>query len=474
MFKPRALLIIAGLSAAFGFDFGAAAETSVVAPAGSQASPGGESRLVQEGSRREHELSKQGFNFVHYVPPDEPLPVELFLLRSNVDYPISLWFQTEQGSFAVDLRDPTGQSVASFQAWRGELHVEHRFAAGKYVVSVRATDGARVHGIIGVKGPVVGRCPVDQARLIEQPADPPRYSWPYLLVKPVGLAADAPASARDGTLLVVPNNTGSPSENEDALRASAICELGFGESAGPLAIADGLGAPLLMPLFPRPEQLYLQALTRESLSKDVEPKFNRVDKQLIAMIDDARAKLAAMNHPVQPRVLMAGFSASGVFTNRFAVLHPERVLAAAVGGPGGWPIAPVRADQGKMLPYPVGIADLDTEELGGQSVDLAALQRVRFLFLLGAADTNDAVPCTDSFSDSEASLINSLYGTVGIKCGEGAETVVKRWWPAQRLYHAAGLNARFKLYPDVRHEMGMTPVMWNDVLDMFRKALSAR
>lgn len=127
-----------------------------------------------------------------------------------------------------------------------------------------------------------------------------------------------------------------------------------------------------------------------------------------------------------------------------------------------------------MLPYPVGIADLDTEELGGQPVNLAALQRVRFLFLLGTADTNDAVPCTDSFSDTDASLINELFGTVGRQCGDGAEPVVKRWWPAHRLYYAAGLNARFKLYPDVRHEMGMTPAMWNDVLDMFRKAVSAR
>ncbi len=329
-----------------------------------------------------------------------------------------------------------------------------------------------MHGVIGIKGAVVGRCPIDNTRLIEQPADPPRYSWPYLPVKPVEPAGGAATSARDGTLLVVPNNTGSPSEDDEALRASAICELSFGANAGPIAIADGLGEPLLMPLFPRPEQLYLQALTRASLEKDVDPKFNRVDKQLIAMIDDARAKLAAMHHPVQPRVFMAGFSASGVFTNRFAMLHPERVLAAAVGGPGGWPIAPAQADQGRMLPYPVGIADLDTQELGGQSVDISALQRVRFVFLLGAADTNDAVPCTDSFSDSDASLINSLYGTVGIKCGEGTEKVVKRWWHSQRLYNAAGLNARFKLYPGVGHEM--TPVMWSDVLDSFRKALSTQ
>jgi dienelactone hydrolase len=358
------------------------------------------------------------------------------------------------------------------------LQLEKKLDPGKYRVDVQGMNGALVHGVIGIKGRATGQCDSDGDRLTEQSPDnedPPRYSWPYLLVKPVQRAADAPTPVGAGTtLLVVPNNTGFPSKDSELLRASAICELGFGAISGPLAIADGLGAPLLKPLFPRPEEPYLQALTRASLKQDLEPKFNRVDKQLIAMIDDARAKLASMDYPVQLKVLMAGFSASGVFTNRFAVLHPERVLAAAVGGPGGWPIVPVRADQGETLPYPVGIADLDNGELSGHAVDLAALQRVHFLFLLGDGDTNDATPGPDSYSEAHAELINRLFGTVGQKCGEAVETVVKRWWPAQRLYYVARLDARFRLYPGVSHSMGMTPVMWNDVLETFRKALGAR
>lgn len=108
------------------------------------------------------------------------------------------------------------------------------------------------------------------------------------------------------------------------------------------------------------------------------------------------------------------------------------------------------------------------KKLAGNAVDLKALRRVRFLFLLGEADTNDAAEYTnnaakyhDSYSDADAKLINRLYG----------ETLVKRWGQAERLYHAAGVNARFKLYPGVGHEM--TPVMWNDLMDTFRKALSA-
>ncbi len=485
IFKLRALLIIAVVWVACGFCFTAAAETSAVEPGGPQVSEA-DDRLSEEANRLAAELSKQGFLVPYVVTPDGLTKFELFVAEDDKEHEISLWFATLQGKVAIELRDPKQQLLVSWQGTRGEWRLKQKLDPGKYLVDVQAMDGAHVHGVIGIKGPATGQCcpaagqcDFDSNRLTEQAPDPPRYLSPYLLVRPMQRAADASTSVGAGTLFVVPNNTGFESVDGELLRASAICELKFGADTGPAAIADRLGAPLLMPLFPRPKKLYLQALTRASLKNSVAPEFYRVDKQLIAMIDDARAKLASMNRSrnlsVQPSVLMAGFSASGVFTNRFAVLHPKRVLAAAVGAPGGWPIAPVGADQGETLPYPVGIADLGTKELGGEPVDIAALRRVRFLFLLGDADTNDAVACLDSFSETDADQINRLFGgLVGRGCGKAAETVVKRWWPAQRLYHAAGLNARFRLYPDVRHEDGLTAEMWNDILDTFRKAVTAR
>ncbi len=134
--------------------------------------------------------------------------------------------------------------------------------------------------------------------------------------------------------------------------------------------------------------MQLQALARASLDENLGPRFKRVDLQLIAMIDAAREKLAAELPelpPVRSRVLMTGFSASGAFTNRFDMLHPQRVLAAAAGSPGGWPIAPVRVDQGDHLSYPVGIDDV--EVLTGQPIDLAALRDVRFCSYLATPMT---------------------------------------------------------------------------------------
>ena len=171
---------------------------------------------------------------------------------------------------------------------------------------------------VRVKGAVIGRCPTDAARLTEHHADPSKgFHWPYLLY--------VPGEVHWPHLLVAPNNTGFATEDAAFLRASGSCDV-----ARSLGMIDRLGVPLLVPLFPRPavageeENLYLHALTRASLTTKI-PAFKRVDLQLIAMVEDARAVLAEAGARVTSRVLLTGFSASGSFVNRFALLHPENV-----------------------------------------------------------------------------------------------------------------------------------------------------
>ena len=61
-------------------------------------------------------------------------------------------------------------------------------------------------------------------------------------------------------------------------------------------------------------------------------------------------------------------------------------------------------------------------------------------------------PCAD-----QSLRLRGLFGTVGRNCGEAAEAVVKRWWPAQRLYQRRrsqrAIQALFRSRPE------MTPVM---------------
>ena len=98
-----------------------------------------------------------------------------------------------------------------------------------------------------------------------------------------------------------------------------------------------------MTVFPRPKKdwrIYTHALDRDSLLTE-RKEYRRFDQQLIRMIDDARTRLRSDGYRFDKRVLMFGFSASGMFTNRFTFLHPERIKAAAIGSPGGWAMAPI-------------------------------------------------------------------------------------------------------------------------------------
>lgn len=292
--------------------------------------------------------------------------------------------------------------------------------------------------------------------LIEVPPDPASgFHSPYFIWIPGTLANGA--GERATRLLVIPNNTGTPSDDPATHEASARHML----TVYYTNLAEELGAVLLFPVFPRPashRHIYTHALDADTFTTD-EPALRRLDLQLIAMMDDAAHHLHPAGHRVDKRVLMVGFSASGMFVNRFAVLHPERVLAAAVGSPGGWPLAPLADWQGRSLPYPVGIADLVS--LAGNPVDLAALRTVRFHFFLGADDDNDSVPLDDGYDAEARDLVFSLFG----------QTPVHRWGEAQGLYAAAGLQATFKLHPGAAHEM--TPEMVADVIAFLRESKAA-
>jgi len=167
------------------------------------------------------------------------------------------------------------------------------------------------------------------------------------------------------------------------------------------------------------------------------------------MVDDAKRSLASKGIRVSQRVLLAGFSASGSFVSRFAMLHPERVLAVAAGSPGGWPIIPETEDKGVALPYPIGVSDL--QAVARQRFNLPALRRVSWFYYLGSHDHNDSVIYRDSFSKTDEEIIFSHFGA----------DLQQRWTAAEAAYRHARLNAQFRVYPAVGHQI--TDYMRTDV-----------
>jgi hypothetical protein len=129
-----------------------------------------------------------------------------------------------------------------------------------------------------------------------------------------------------------------------------------------------------------------------------------------------------------------------MFANRFTVLHPERVKAATLGSPGGWPIAPVAEFNGQLLTYPAGVADL--EALTGEPFDAAAYNSIPQLVYMGSLDDNDSLDFSDGWDEADAQRVDQLFGA----------DPLSRWDAAESLYHTAGANVEFQLLEGIGHD----------------------
>jgi pimeloyl-ACP methyl ester carboxylesterase len=261
------------------------------------------------------------------------------------------------------------------------------------------------------------------------------FHWPYYLYIPDQVERQA-NNGEAVHILVLPNNSRTTDDNFDFHQRDAL----FTTFLAQLVFRD-LDVVFLMPVFPRSETnmlVYTHALDRDVMVTDI-PELHRLDLQLEAMIDDAAGRLSQQGWRIKPKVLLWGFSASGMFVNRFTLLHPDRVQAAVIGSPGGWPIAPVKTWQGECLRYPIGVCDL--EELVGEDFDVEHYRQVPQFFFLGGQDENDSVPYRDSYEEEDEILVFRLFG----------ETPVERWPIAEEIYKSIDANAEFHTYPGIGH-----------------------
>jgi hypothetical protein len=292
--------------------------------------------------------------------------------------------------------------------------------------------------------------------LLEVPASTAAgFNFPYLLVLPKQRHRPSPVF-----LLVEPNNTGTLADDLEPHRQGAL-KLATRSSVGKF-VADELDVPFLVPIFPRPKSapsLYTHALDRDTLLID-EGLLKRLDLQLIAMIDDARTRLGALGMVASARILLNGFSASGTFANRFALIHPERVQAVACGGINASLMLPVVSSRGMALPFPLGIQDLT--ELTGVTFSLETWQRVPQLVYMGANDDNDAVAFDDGYSPEERRVVHALFGE---------KMQPDRWLAVQAAYRAAGADVTFRTYAGIGH--GTNGAINQDVAEFFRAVMAA-
>ncbi len=259
-------------------------------------------------------------------------------------------------------------------------------------------------------------------------------------------------------LLVEPNNTGKTSDRIEVHKQYAI-DLASVSSVGN-NVSTELKIPLLVPVFPRPASqplMYTHALDRDiMLERTI--LLNRIDLQLLEMINDARNILLSMDIIVDPKFFMNGFSASATFTNRFSYIHPDKIKALAIGGFNGKLMLPQNEINNIKLDYPIGTNDF--KKITGDNFNIEAFRKIPQFIYMGKSDENDAVQFDDAYNDNERKIINDNIGS----------NVQVRYLECQKIYLKNNFYATFKTYENVGH--WTTSAVNLDVIKFFLKQMN--
>jgi len=159
------------------------------------------------------------------------------------------------------------------------------------------------------------------------------------------------------------------------------------------------------------------------------------------MVEDARNQLADRDYPVADGLMLNGFSASGNFVERFAALHPQKVMSVTAGGINGMPILPSKEADGHTLDYHVGVANF--EDLTGKPFDIDAFREVNQFLYMGEFDDSDTITFTDAFTDDQLrETALEVYGTYMID---------DRFPYSRAVYEEQDAGAVFRMYEKEGH-----------------------
>ena len=281
------------------------------------------------------------------------------------------------------------------------------------------------------------------------------FNYPYFLFIPDNISTE-----EETFIIVEPNNSGFADDDfkkhiEKAER-TATKDFYLGNY-----VAQKLNYPLLVPAFPRSKtdwKIYTHALDRDVM-RQKHNQLERIDLQLLEMFNDAKSRLNELDVNTSDQFLMTGFSASGTFANRFALLHPNKVKAVAAGGLNGLLALPLDSIEDKPLDYPLGTNDFTV--LFNQEFQKSEFINTPQFYLMGALDENDAVPYDDAFDPNERELIYELLGK---------EMLPLRCEICKKTYADNGVNVIFKTFKNIGHELPDSTK--KEIVDFFEKYLN--
>lgn len=216
------------------------------------------------------------------------------------------------------------------------------------------------------------------------------------------------------------------------------------------------GDPILIPIVPDieggPDD---QQLSRESILR------NRIEEKFFNCIQNAKEIIKKnTGKEVNEKIFLNGYSASGVFAQRFALIHPEIIDRCLIGGAAGTIPMPQINDE---IAYPIGINDY--EELFGKKFSFEEYKKIQFGYY--AAENEEKEPGNYDINGDiivNASQIPapmhdmSFRGlTTTKKVGEDqrkkyGETMNERYWRAIDNYKTMGINISGIILRDATHD----------------------
>lgn len=167
--------------------------------------------------------------------------------------------------------------------------------------------------------------------------------------------------------------------------------------------------------------------------------YKRLDLQLLAMIEHAREKINKQRKQVSEKeVIVSGYSANGIFGNRFALIHPDEVAAVITGGSS---VQTVPTDEwnGREMPYGLGTSGLS--ELVDKEIDIEAYKNIPKFMFLNNGDTFNPIHVENFYVGLEY-VAADIYPI---------ESITGQWEKTQEIHDELNNNVTFKTYSQDGH-----------------------
>lgn len=239
-----------------------------------------------------------------------------------------------------------------------------------------------------------------------------------------------------------------------------LASVALGELERKTSIAENQKFIILVPHIPRlpSNPIYVAAFARSVFDETVDELLQRPDLKINAMLDQLMQGLELDGYNVHNKIFIEGHSIGGMFGNRYALLHPERVQAVASGAPGGALTLPESVYQGMGMVWPMGIVDF--YELTGTGFDMDTYCQIPHFFYIGAEDQNTTMRGLGELweTQSQIDLIKSRFG----------ETPAKILKNQSEYLANLGCNVMYKSYSGVGH--AITNEMVNDYINFFNNS----